>query len=322
MTRCGVHFCPVFPRASLHREVGVSEFPTNHCFGWWSQAGSNRRPPHCERGALPAELWPQPWAHRGAQHRVGAIYGSGWGESRIGRCRGGLAACLAGIDPLVSPHSAKANAAMRSILYVILLVLDLYIWLLIAAAVLSWLVAFNVVNARNQFVAMVGDFLFRITRAGAAPDPEHDAEPRRHRYLAGDRDPDHHPDQGCDRPLHLPSCHLAAMPPPRPWTVAAGGLSVVVRLTPRGGRDAIDGIEQRADGQCVLKARVRAAASEGEANAALVALLAHSAGVPPRDVTLVVRRDGAHQAADDRGPRPNARRSAGEDRGRELEKPL
>ena len=52
---------------------------------------------------------------------------------------------------------------MCSILYVILIVLDLYIWLLIAAAVLSWLVAFNVVNARNQFVAMVGDFLYRIT---------------------------------------------------------------------------------------------------------------------------------------------------------------
>ena len=74
---------------------------------------------------------------------------------------------------------------------------------------------------------------------------------------------------------------------PRPWTVAAGGLAVVVRLTPRGGRDAIDGIEQRANGQCVLKARVRAAATEGEANAALVALLAHSAGVPLRDVALV-----------------------------------
>ena len=52
---------------------------------------------------------------------------------------------------------------MRSILYIILLVLDLYIWLLIAAAVLSWLVAFNVVNTRNQFVSMVGDFLWRIT---------------------------------------------------------------------------------------------------------------------------------------------------------------
>ena len=58
---------------------------------------------------------------------------------------------------------------MRSILYVILLVIDLYIWLLIAAAVLSWLVAFNVVNARNQFVAMVGDFLFRITQPVLRP---------------------------------------------------------------------------------------------------------------------------------------------------------
>jgi hypothetical protein len=61
----------------------------------------------------------------------------------------------------------------------------------------------------------------------------------------------------------------------------------VVRLTPRGGRDAIDGIEQRANGQCVLKARVRAAATEGEANTALIELLAHGASVPPRDVTLV-----------------------------------
>jgi len=58
---------------------------------------------------------------------------------------------------------------MRSILYVILLVLDIYIWLLIAAAVLSWLVAFNVVNTRNQVVAMVGDFLYRITEPVLRP---------------------------------------------------------------------------------------------------------------------------------------------------------
>ena len=69
--------------------------------------------------------------------------------------------------------------------------------------------------------------------------------------------------------------------------MTASGLAVTVRLTPRGGRDAIDGVEQRADGQCVLKARVRAAATEGEANRALIDLLAHAAGVPPRDVTLV-----------------------------------
>ena len=76
------------------------------------------------------------------------------------------------------------------------------------------------------------------------------------------------------------------MASPRPWTVVAGGLAVTVRLTPRGGRDAIDGIEMRADGQCVLKARVRSAPSEGEANAVLVALMARALDVPPRDVTV------------------------------------
>ena len=40
---------------------------------------------------------------------------------------------------------------------------QLYIWLLIAAAVLSWLVAFNVVNTRNQVVRMIGDMLYRLT---------------------------------------------------------------------------------------------------------------------------------------------------------------
>jgi YggT family protein len=58
---------------------------------------------------------------------------------------------------------------MRAILDVVLIVLHIYIWLLIAAAVLSWLIAFNVVNTRNQFVAMVGDFLYRITEPLLAP---------------------------------------------------------------------------------------------------------------------------------------------------------
>jgi uncharacterized protein YggU (UPF0235/DUF167 family) len=77
------------------------------------------------------------------------------------------------------------------------------------------------------------------------------------------------------------------MTAPRPWTVGTDGLAVVMRLTPKGGRDAIDGVGHLADGRTVLKARVRAAASDGEANAALVALLARALGVPPRDVTLV-----------------------------------
>jgi YggT family protein len=58
---------------------------------------------------------------------------------------------------------------MRALFAVIDLALQFYTWLLIAAAVLSWLVAFNVVNTRNQFVAMIGDFLYRITEPVLRP---------------------------------------------------------------------------------------------------------------------------------------------------------
>jgi YggT family protein len=58
---------------------------------------------------------------------------------------------------------------MRSILDVILLVLQLYVWLLIASAILSWLIAFNVVNTRNQVVATIADFLWRITEPVLRP---------------------------------------------------------------------------------------------------------------------------------------------------------
>ena len=71
-----------------------------------------------------------------------------------------------------------------------------------------------------------------------------------------------------------------------PWTAVAGGVMIDVRLTPRGGRDAIEGTERRADGRAVLKVRVRAAASEGEANAALCRTIARALGIAPREVTL------------------------------------
>jgi YggT family protein len=58
---------------------------------------------------------------------------------------------------------------MRAVLDVILLALQLYIYLLIAAAVLSWLIAFNVVNTRNQVVAAIGEFLYRITEPALRP---------------------------------------------------------------------------------------------------------------------------------------------------------
>jgi uncharacterized protein len=72
-----------------------------------------------------------------------------------------------------------------------------------------------------------------------------------------------------------------------PWVRSADGLVVTVRLTPKGGRDSIDGIARLSDGSAVLKARVAAAPTEGEANDALVRLLARQLCVAPRDVTLV-----------------------------------
>ncbi len=74
--------------------------------------------------------------------------------------------------------------------------------------------------------------------------------------------------------------------PGRPWRDAPGGLMLTVRLTPKGGRDAIDGIVDLADGTCALKARVRAVAREGEANAALIRLLAGAIGIAASDVSL------------------------------------
>jgi uncharacterized protein len=72
----------------------------------------------------------------------------------------------------------------------------------------------------------------------------------------------------------------------KPWIATGEGVLVDIRLTPRGGRDAIEGVECRADGRAVLKARVRAAPSEGEANDALCRLIARTLDVPPRDVTI------------------------------------
>jgi YggT family protein len=58
---------------------------------------------------------------------------------------------------------------MYSLAYMISLVIELYIWVLIASAILSWLVAFNVLNTRNRFVYVVGDTLHRLTEPALRP---------------------------------------------------------------------------------------------------------------------------------------------------------
>jgi YggT family protein len=58
---------------------------------------------------------------------------------------------------------------MRPIVFILIQIINLYMYLLIASAILSWLIAFNVVNTRNQFVAAVAEFLFRITEPLVGP---------------------------------------------------------------------------------------------------------------------------------------------------------
>jgi uncharacterized protein (TIGR00251 family) len=72
-----------------------------------------------------------------------------------------------------------------------------------------------------------------------------------------------------------------------PWRPLAGGIIIALRVTPRGGRDGIDGIETLSDGRSVLKVRVRAVADGGEANRAVTELMAKTLGVPKAKVRLV-----------------------------------
>jgi uncharacterized protein YggU (UPF0235/DUF167 family) len=72
-----------------------------------------------------------------------------------------------------------------------------------------------------------------------------------------------------------------------PWRFSTTGLSIALRVTPRGGREAIDGIETLADGRSVLKMRVSVAAEGGAANRAVTELLAKALGVSKKSVRLL-----------------------------------
>jgi len=92
------------------------------------------------------------------------------------------------------------------------------------------------------------------------------------------------------------------------WRAAPDALAVRVRVTPRGGRDAFDGLATLADGRAVLKIRVRAAPEDGAANEAVRRTLARALGRPVSAVrltagatarikTLVVAGEGGRLAA-------------------------
>ena len=71
------------------------------------------------------------------------------------------------------------------------------------------------------------------------------------------------------------------------WQKHGDHIRLSVRLTPNGGRNAIDGVEQDADGNAHLKARVSAVPEGGKANKALVILLAKKLGLPKSSITFI-----------------------------------
>jgi YggT family protein len=102
-----------------------------------------------------------------------AIYGAGIHLSRTAarkvKARKSPFTCSSDTEPLHVPIAFLDESAMKVLFGVIDIALGWYMVLVLAAVIVSWLVAFNVVNTRNQFVSMVGEFLYRITEPALRP---------------------------------------------------------------------------------------------------------------------------------------------------------
>jgi YggT family protein len=82
---------------------------------------------------------------------------------------GGLRAAAAVARVPARRSKPGGGLAMTSILLLVIWILDIYKWVLIAAAVLSWLIAFDVLNKRSRAVYMIADFLNRVTEPVLRP---------------------------------------------------------------------------------------------------------------------------------------------------------
>jgi uncharacterized protein (TIGR00251 family) len=76
------------------------------------------------------------------------------------------------------------------------------------------------------------------------------------------------------------------------FRITPEGLLLFLRVTPNAGRDAVDGIETRDDATTVLRVRVAAVPDKGKANAAVIALVAKTLGVPKSSIVLVSGETG------------------------------
>jgi uncharacterized protein YggU (UPF0235/DUF167 family) len=72
-----------------------------------------------------------------------------------------------------------------------------------------------------------------------------------------------------------------------PFSLHRDGLALALRLTPKSGRDAVEGVAVGSDGRSHIKARVRAVPAGGAANTALITLAAGWIGVPRGDISIL-----------------------------------
>jgi uncharacterized protein (TIGR00251 family) len=82
---------------------------------------------------------------------------------------------------------------------------------------------------------------------------------------------------------------------PLPWRLTADGLRLAVRLTPKAGRDGIDGLKPTAEGGVEVAARVTAVPEKGRANAALLRLLAKQLRLPAGRLSVVAGETDRHK---------------------------
>ncbi len=182
---------------------------------------------------------------------------------------------------------------MRALLDVILIVLQLYWYVIIIVAIMSWLIAFNVINIYNDLVRSIWGGLNAVTEPLLRPI----------RNLL--------PNLGgidispvilllviylIQRVIELyiyPYVLLSGQDlsgqdaSALPWNLrAADALVLRLRLSPKSAADRIDGIAHLSDGSCVLKIRVRAVPQDGEANRALIQLLAKALDIGTSAVHL------------------------------------
>jgi YggT family protein len=85
------------------------------------------------------------------------------------RCVSTTSAWWVGAYPLQRQPLKRLEELMRAILDIVMVVLNLYTWIIIAGAVLSWLIAFGVVNIRNDFVRSIWNLFLALTEPFLRP---------------------------------------------------------------------------------------------------------------------------------------------------------